>query len=126
MGTGKHSIMCRTLNDLIGFTKWARLTDETVSKLFFDAKNIKHVFVGPDVQSLHIVWQWRDGEIEHEIADYDDDKSIEEFLSDEIGDDAWEQIEWTTDVYEAIMDFGNTRDSIKEITLEQLQETFCR
>ena len=124
MGFGKNSKMCRVLNDLIGFTRWARLTDETVSRLFFDAKNIKHVFVGPDVQSLHIVWQWNDGDIEHEIADYDDDKSIGELLSDEIGDDAWEQIEWTSDVYEAISDFSNTCESVKEITLKELQGAF--
>lgn len=98
------------LMEKIGFLQWARLDVEFMNEYCYEQPE---TIISPDVHSLHIIWKWDDGIIQHEIADYpyvDDYEEFLEWLAEEIGDDAYGDIEWTTNLDDIIENDGMGKD----------------
>jgi len=112
--------MKQVFMDQIGFTDWKQLRPEDVLELT-GRSDIGKVFLSPDVHSLHIVWE-EDEHVRHEVADYDEDQAIGEFLGEHIGDDSWDDHEGA-DIYELISDFGNeSAETTAVISLAELTQ----
>lgn len=93
--------MKQKLMDKIGFLKWAQLHPVDVTELTGETMPL---YLSPDVNSLHLVWQ-EDGEgIFQEIADYNGYDTIKELIEDEAFDDC-QHIDFTNDILEAISDY---------------------
>jgi hypothetical protein len=99
----------------LGFLRWSRLDDEGLKEVRSHVGNeLKGVYLSPDVHSLHIVWQFSDGVICHEIADYPYDDSYEadalvEWFINEVGDDYMEEIEGQS-IEEVLSDYNDIAD----------------
>ncbi len=107
--------------DIIGFLKWAQLNQSDVNEIVYEQDC--PVFLSPDVNSLHIMWVEPDGQISHEIADYNGFDTVLEMLEDEICDDRQGPVE-AGSIYEAMSDFTEwTPDNTPVITLAQLGVT---
>lgn len=98
------------LNKTIGFLKWAELPKDILNQLTC-TDGIEKCYISPDVNSLHILWSYKDGFVQHEIANYNSDLTILDFLDNEVGDDSWECFE-NSNIISFLDDYGNDINNI--------------
>jgi len=115
----QHMDYRHRLIETLGFLKWLRLDDDGLEKARSCAgPGLKSVFLSPDVHSLHLVWVWEGGEIQHEIADYPDEWELEDngglrkWVLDEIGGDYWETFNGRS-IEDALSDIADIPDAMK-------------
>lgn len=111
--------IAQQIKDVIPMWAWARLADADLRE-YTSMPEGSTVLLHTDHFHLDIIWQYPDGDIQHEQAYYDvalEYDSVADFLDSEIGGDAWQTWEYQTGLANIIDNMHGTEVDIDALPI---------